>query len=107
MADLSQLQKLKIWIDIPDSDTAQDVKLQLMLDRAESKIKERRRWPIDQPMETRWNELQIQIALFMYNKQGTEGEKAHSENGVSRTYENADIPTSLLNDVTPLVVIPS
>jgi hypothetical protein len=107
MADLSQLQKLKIWLDIADSDTTQDSKLDLMLTRAESKIKERRRWPIDQPMETRWNELQIQIAIVLYNKQGAEGEKEHDENGVKRFYENADIPNSLLNDVTPLAVIPT
>lgn len=107
MADLTQLQKLKIWLDISDSDVSEDNKLNLMLARAESKIKERRRWPIDQPLESRWNELQIQIALFLYNKQGTEGEREHVENGVSRFYENADIPSSLLNDITPLAVIPT
>lgn len=101
MAELSQLEKLKLWLDI--SDTKSDSKLQLMLDRAESVIKRRRNWPDDQPMETRWNELQIQIALFLWNKQGAEGEKSHVENGVSRHYENADIPSSLLNDITPIV----
>ena len=105
MAVMTQLEKLKLWLDI--SDASHDTKLQLMLDRAETKIKEKRNWPPDQPMEPRWNELQIQIALFMWNKQGAEGEKSHSENGVSRTYENADVPTSLLNDITPLAVIPS
>ena len=105
MADLSQIQKLKIWLDIADSDTTKDQKLQLMLDRAESAIVHRRNWPDNQPMETRWNELQIQIALFLYNKQGAEGETHHSENGVTRTYENADIPDSLLNDITPLAVV--
>lgn len=107
MADLSQLQKLKIWVDLKDSDTSQDSKLQLMLDRAESVIKHKRNWPDDQPMESRWNELQIQIALFLWNKQGAEGEKEHVENGVSRYYENADIPSSLLDDITPLVVVVS
>jgi hypothetical protein len=107
MADLSQLQKLKIWVDLKDSDVSQDSKLQLMLDRAESVIKHKRNWPEDQPMEPRWNELQIQIALFLYNKQGAEGEKEHVENGVSRYYENADIPSSLLDDITPLVVVVS
>lgn len=103
MAEISQLEKLKLWLDI--TDTKYDTKLQLMLDRAESVIKHRRNWPDDQPMETRWNELQIQIALFLYNKQGAEGENKHIENGVSRSYENADIPASLLNDITPLAVI--
>lgn len=105
MADLSQLEKLKLWLDISKDVTSNDPKLQLMLDRAESVIKHKRNWPDNQPMEPRWNELQIQIALFLYNKQGAEGETHHSENGVARTYENADIPSSLLNDITPLAVV--
>lgn len=105
MADLSQLQKLKIWIDVADSETKYDAKLNLMLDRAANKIKERRGIPPDEDMETRWNELQIQIALFLWNKQGAEGEKEHNENGVKRTYENADIPDSLLSDITPLIKV--
>lgn len=105
MAELTQLQKLKLWLDMPDSETSDDPKLQLMLDRAESVIKHRRNWPDEEPMEPRWNELQIQIALFLWNKQGAEGEKEHVENGVSRYYENADVPDSLLNDITPLAVV--
>jgi hypothetical protein len=107
MAELSQLEKLKLWLDISDSDTSKDKKLQLMLDRAESVIKRRRHWPDDEPMESRWNELQIQIAIFLWNKQGAEGETEHVENGVTRVYENADIPDSLLNDITPLAEVVS
>jgi hypothetical protein len=107
MAELSQLEKLKLWLDIDDSDTSKDKKLQLMLDRAESVIKHRRRWPEEEPMESRWNELQIQIAIFLWNKQGAEGETEHTENGVTRAYENADIPDSLLNDITPLAEVVS
>lgn len=102
MADLSQLQKLKIWLDVKDSDTSKDQKLQLILDRAESVIKHRRNWPDDEPMEPRWNELQIQIALFLYNKQGAEGETEHKENGVDRKYESASIPESMLADISPV-----
>lgn len=105
MPQLSQLEKLKLWLGI--SGVKDDEKLTLMLDRAEIKIKERRRWPFEKPMEPRWNELQIQIAIVLWNKQGAEGEKAHSENGVSRTYENADVPESLLSEIIPLAVIPS
>ena len=45
--------------------------------------------------------LQIEIASYMLNKRGAEGETAHSENGISRSYENADIPESMLKIVTP------
>jgi hypothetical protein len=45
--------------------------------------------------------LQIEIAAYMLNKRGAEGQTAHSENGISRTYENADIPSSMLKSITP------
>lgn len=105
MAELSQIEKLKMWLDMSETDTSHDKKLQLMLDRAENVIKHKRNWPDDEPMEPRWKELQIQIALFLWNKQGAEGEKEHIENGVSRFYENADIPDSLLDDITPIAQV--
>ena len=45
--------------------------------------------------------LQCRIASYLLNKRGAEGEKAHSENGVSRTYSSTDIPQELLNEITP------
>lgn len=44
---------------------------------------------------------QLTIAKYLLLKQGAEGETAHSENGVSRTYESADIPESMLRDIVP------
>lgn len=41
------------------------------------------------------------VDIFM--KIGAEGEKIHSENSVSRTYENAYISSSIFKDVIPLV----
>ena len=45
--------------------------------------------------------LQVEIAAYMLNKRGAEGETVHTENGISRTYENADVPTSMLKAITP------
>lgn len=50
---------------------------------------------------TRYGYLQCEIAVYLLNKRGAEGQTAHSENGVSRTYENADVPDSMLIDVIP------
>lgn len=44
---------------------------------------------------------QINIAVYLLNKRGAEGETAHSENGVSRTYADGDIPASLLSRIVP------
>ena len=44
----------------------------------------------------------VEIAAYLINKRGAEGEVTHSENGVSRTYEDGDIPPTLLRRITPL-----
>lgn len=48
--------------------------------------------------------VQVEIAVYLINKRGAEGQTAHSENGISRTYENADVPSTLLRDVVPFAV---
>lgn len=50
---------------------------------------------------TQYHYLQIEIAAYMLNKRGAEGQTSHSENGISRTYENADVPSSMLKSVVP------
>lgn len=44
---------------------------------------------------------QVEIAAYLLNKRGAEGETAHSENGTSRSYENGDLPSSLVRDIVP------
>lgn len=47
----------------------------------------------------RYGILQCEIAAYLLNKRGAEGEISHSENGISRSYENADVPESLMGQV--------
>ena len=47
--------------------------------------------------------LQVEIAAYMLNKRGAEGQTAHTENGITRQYENADVPSSMLKTITPHV----
>lgn len=49
----------------------------------------------------RYDTLQCEIAAYLLNKRGAEGQTSHSENGISRSYENADVPASMLKSVTP------
>ena len=49
----------------------------------------------------KYNTLQCEIANYLLNKRGAEGETAHSENGISRSYESGSIPESMLKSVTP------
>lgn len=43
----------------------------------------------------------FQIALYLINRDGSEGQLSHSEGGIMRTYKNANIPEDLLADVVP------
>lgn len=55
----------------------------------------------EEEVPTPYHTVQVEIAAYMLNKRGAEGETAHSENGVSRSYEDGDIPPSLLRRITP------
>ena len=49
----------------------------------------------------RYQNLQIEVAVFLLNKRGAEGEITHNENGINRSYENGNIPDSMLKQVVP------
>lgn len=51
----------------------------------------------------RYSAVQVQIAAYMLNKRGAEGQTSHSENGISRGYEDGDVPPSLLREIVPVV----
>lgn len=55
---------------------------------------------------TRYQNLQCEIAVYLLNKRGAEGETAHNENGINRSYENGGIPDSMLKQVTPFCRVP-
>jgi len=48
--------------------------------------------------------LQVEIAAYIMDKRGAEGETVHVENGISRHYENGEIPESMLKTVIPFAV---
>ena len=50
----------------------------------------------------KYDTVHVEIAAYMLNKRGAEGETAHSENGVSRSYEDGDIPPTLLRRILPM-----
>lgn len=99
MTEEEKLLILKTLLDSSDTDEVLSVYLKL----AGRKIIARA-YPYDPEVTevpTQYDTLQCEIAAYMLNKRGAEGQTAHSENGISRTYENADIPTSMLRVITP------
>lgn len=49
----------------------------------------------------------VEIAVYLVNRRGAEGETSHSESGVSRSYESAGVPASFMRGITPHVGVPS
>lgn len=64
----------------------------------------KRAYPFDSTVTVvpdRYAYNQVEIAAYLVNKRGAEGETAHSENGISRSYEDGDVPTTLLREIVP------
>ena len=96
---MTQLERLKIRI----TENASDLELEDILESAKAVILSRR-FPfgeVPEEIEPRYKDLQIRIAVEMYNKLGAEGETAHSENGISRSYASASVSEELLREITP------
>ena len=87
-------------------DTASDDLLSYLLEQSEG-IVLNRRYPFGAPenavVPAAYEHIQLQIAVELYSKMGAEGQVSHSENGISRTYEAAEVSPSLLRRITPIV----
>ena len=100
---MAQLDDLKILLG--KADDTEDGLLSLLLTLAGQKILDRA-YPFDSTVvivPDRFLGKQLEIAVFLYSKRGAEGQTAHSENGINRSYESADVPESLMRGVTPYV----
>jgi hypothetical protein len=75
------LERLKVILDIKDGQ--EDNKLSVLLSMAEDKILD----IIGRDMlPERLQSVCVEIAVIMYNRQGTEGSSSRSEGGISENY---------------------
>ncbi len=104
MTEVDKLSMLRVMVGQPnDNDDWSDNVLKAYLQIAGQKIINRA-YPYDDTVTEvprRYGVLQCEIACYLLNKRGSEGQTSHSENGINRTYENADVPESLMGNVTP------
>ena len=49
-------------------------------------------------VEPQYEQLQIELAIALFNERGAEGQKSHNENGVSRTWRGKE---EIMYDVVP------
>ena len=85
-------------------DTASEVLLLSLLEQSEGIILNRR-YPFGAPegatLSATHEQLQLRIAVELFNKMGAEGQTEHAENGVTRKWEAGDISPSLLRLIVP------
>lgn len=97
---MEQLEILKNQIGDPTVD--EDV-LEFCLDSAGEIIMEIRN---ADKVEKKYHNTQIAMAIEIFNRMGAEGQRSHTEGDISRVYERADISSSLLSRITPMVKTP-
>ena len=102
MTDEEKIARFEVLIS---PDTASTELLQNLLWQAEG-IVLNRRYPFGCPegatVTSAYEHIQLQIAVELFAKMGAEGQTGHSENGVNRSYEAADVSPSLLKRIVPV-----
>lgn len=99
MTEEEKIKTLKVMVGDSDSDDVLSTYLLL----AGRKIINRA-YPYDSTVTdvpSEYETLQCEIAAYMLNKRGAEGQVTHTENGVQRQYEDGDVPPSILKAITP------
>lgn len=99
MTKVEKLNALKVIVDGSDTDIVLSTYLELAGHKIIAKAFPYNTDVTEVPVQYAY--LQVEIAAYMLNKRGAEGEISHTENGISRSYENADVPASMLKTVVP------
>lgn len=98
MADSQMLARLKALTGESDEEL-----LTALLQITEARVRNRL-YPFD---DTRtsipeiYSESILEIAVYLYNRRGSEGELAHDEGDIRRTYASASIPAEMLSGIVP------
>ena len=102
MTQEEKITNLKTLLS-PDTPTDEELVALLLITKGAILNK---RYPFGYPTDTevpmKYTYIQLQMCVALWNKKGVEGQTAHGENGISRTYEAGDIPQSLLKQILPM-----
>ena len=105
MTEVEKLSMLRIMVGQPnDGDWTDDMLISYLAIAGNAIIN--RAYPYDDTVTEvprRYGYLQCEIANYLLNKRGAEGQLVHTENGINRSYENAGVPESMLSEIVPHV----
>ena len=102
MSEREKLTMMQVMIDGREEDT----NLLFTYLRMAGQIIINRAYPFGSPddeVPARYGALQCEMAAYLYNKRGAEGQTTHDENGVKRVYAAGSIPDDMLNQIVPFV----
>ena len=105
MTELEKISLLRVMVGQPNEGDWSDEVLNSYLAIAGRKIINRA-YPYDDTVTDvprRYSYLQCDIAAYLLNKRGAEGQIGHTENGISRSYASADVPDAMLSEISPHV----
>ena len=97
-------KKVTILKAMLDDDTPDDV-LRIYLEIAGDKILNRMYPYLEsydgKEVPAKYAMVQVNVAAYLLNKRGAEGQIQHIENGIHRNYGDADVPEGMMKDVVP------
>ena len=97
-------KKIDMLRRMMDGDETDEGILEVYLELAAQKILNRM-YPYKEDYEglevpDRYAAVQLKVANYLLNKRGAEGQIQHIENGIHRNYGDADVPETMLKDIT-------
>lgn len=102
---MTEQEKMEALREMLKPDTVSDSELTTLLTISKGAILNRR-YPFGYgehtEVPTKYEYVQLQACVQLYNKKGVEAQTSHSENGISRTYESGDISVILLSQIVPM-----
>ena len=106
MTDEQMVERIKTLVGDPRFDDLAEVYLESAKDAIIS-----HRFPYREDAEwdevpTKYHILACDIAAYLVNRRGSEGETSHTESGTTRGYESGGIPNSYLRCIVPCVGVP-
>ena len=102
MTNEEKIERVKVLIS---PDTASNNLLFYLLEQSEGIILNRR-YPFGTPegasLSPLHEQIQLRMAVELFNKMGADGQITHTENGIMRTWEAGDVSPSLLRQIVPV-----
>lgn len=98
MADSQMLEQLIVLTNESDESL-----LTALLSVAETKVLNRL-YPFDNTktdVPPKFSQNVLEIAVYLYNRRGSEGELSHNEGDISRSYASASVPEAMFTGIVP------